>query len=296
MVDQADDLRKLVAFSPVRAQGEEVREPRLQKARVLSITSGKGGVGKTSIAINLAYALRQYHKKTLIIDADLGLANVNILLGLTAEWTLKDVIEQKKSISEIILTSPDQVHVLPAPSGVEEMTHLSIQQKLYLKSQFDLLDQRFDFILIDTAAGISANVMAFNQMAQTVIVVISPDPTSFADAYAVIKLLSVKYKVRNFRIITNNVRNTAEGRDIFQKLEKICQRFLSMPIHYLGSLSTDPKFVSSSRNQQIALKHYPKATISKEMQRIAELICGMPYNAWTNKNISYLLTSILNLG
>ena len=295
MIDQASDLRRLITTaSPVTEKVKDKDRP-IKKARVFSITSGKGGVGKTSIAVNLAYALEQQNKKTLIIDADLGLANVNILLGITTKWTLQHVIQQEKTIPEIIVTSPEGLQILPAGSGIEKMTHLTVNQKLYLKSQLDILDEKFDFLLIDTAAGISSNVMTFNQMAQEVIVILSPDPTSFTDAYATIKVLAVNYGVQEFKIITNIAKNASEGKELFQKLEKICRRFLEVPIHHLGSLSADPKLIQSSRSQKIVMKQYPKAVISKEIKKIAESICGIPYNPWSNKNINFLLNTILNL-
>lgn len=295
MIDQASDLRRLITTaSPVTEKVKDKDRP-IKKARIFSITSGKGGVGKTSIAVNLAYALEQQNKKTLIIDADLGLANVNILLGITTKWTLQHVIQQEKTIPEVIVTSPEGLQILPAGSGIEEMTHLTVNQKLYLKSQLDMLDEKFDFLLIDTAAGISSNVMTFNQMAQEVIVILSPDPTSFTDAYATIKVLAVNYGVQEFKIITNIAKNASEGKELFQKLEKICRRFLEVPIHHLGSLSADPKLIQSSRSQKIVAKQYPKAVISKEIKGIAESICGIPYNPWSNKNINFLLNTILNL-
>ncbi|MEW6379304.1 MAG: MinD/ParA family protein [bacterium] len=295
MFDQADNLRKMVAVTA--AIPDESAAPLLiQKARIFSITSGKGGVGKTNIAVNLAFALRQFNKKVLIIDADLGLANVNILLGISSQWTLQHVIRQEKSIFEVIAESPDGVSILPAASGIEEMTHLSASQKLYLKSQLDLLDQHYDFILIDTAAGISSNVMAFNQMAQEVIVILSPDPTSLADAYATIKVLAIRYGVTGFHVITNHAYNALHGKDLFQKLEKICQRFLKVPIRHLGTLSADPRLVQASRNQQIVVKQYPRARISQEIRKVAESVGGIPYDPWSNKSINFFLSNVLNLG
>jgi len=295
MFDQADNLRQIVAEAA--AQPDKTDSLRLiRRARIFSITSGKGGVGKTNIAVNLAYALRQFNKRVLIVDADLGLANVNILLGISSQWTLQHVIRQEKSIFEVIAESPDGLSILPAPSGIEEMTHLSAAQKLALKSQLDLLDQHYDFILIDTAAGISSNVMAFNQMAQEVIVILSPDPTSLADAYATIKVLATRYGVSGFHVIANHTHNALHGRELFQKLEKICQRFLKVPIRHLGTLSADPKLTQASRNQQIVVKQYPKAKISQEILRIAESVGGIPYDPWSNRSIYFFLSNVLNLG
>ncbi|MEW5800602.1 MAG: MinD/ParA family protein [bacterium] len=296
MIDQADDLRKLMPIDVPLTDETPSELTAIQRARVFSITSGKGGVGKTNIAVNLAYALKQFGKRVLIIDADLGLANVNILLGTASAWTLQHVVRQEKSIDEVVLTSPDGLQILPASSGVEEMTHLTVTQKLYLKSQFDLLDQQFDFILIDTAAGISSNVMSFNQMAQEVIVILSPDPTSLADAYAIIKVLATKYGVTEFHVLVNQTHNASHGKSLFQKLEKICQRFLKIPVRHLGTLSTDLNLIQASRNQQIVLKHYPKAKISQEIQKVAESIGGIPYDPWSNKSINFLLNNVLNLG
>jgi flagellar biosynthesis protein FlhG len=166
---------------------------RRSNTRIIAITSGKGGVGKTSIVANLGYAFGQLGKKVLILDADLGLGNLDILLGLAPKYNLSHVITGEKNITEITLEGPGNIKILPASSGIQELTLLTTKQRDHILAELDLLIEPVDILLIDTAAGISSNVMHFNAAAQEIIVVVAPEPTSITDAYALMKVLSLNY-------------------------------------------------------------------------------------------------------
>jgi flagellar biosynthesis protein FlhG len=169
------------------------------QARVIAITSGKGGVGKTNIVANMGYTLCKAGKRVLIFDADLGLGNMDVLLGLTPQYNLSHVIKGQKRLSEIIVNGPGQLKILPASSGIQELTKLTHSQKVDLFNELNLLLSDYDIVLIDTAAGISSNVLYFNASASEIMVVVTPEPTSITDAYALMKVLSVKYNEKHFR-------------------------------------------------------------------------------------------------
>ena len=211
--------------------GSSMKKPRRTRrsnARVIAITSGKGGVGKTSIVGNLGYALTKLGKKVLILDADLGLGNLDVLLGLAPKYNLSHVILGEKTIEDIIVEGPGKMRILPASSGIQELTHLNKDQKIQILTQLDLLIESVDILFIDTAAGISSNVMDFNATAQEVVVVVSPEPTSITDAYALMKVLSLKYSGKDCKLMVNMVSRPEEGREVFRQLQLVTDRFLDM--------------------------------------------------------------------
>ncbi len=246
-----------------------------ENTRVISITSGKGGVGKTNIATNLAYALVQSGKKVLVFDADLGLANIDILLGITPEYTIEHVIKGKKKLEEIIVHTPEGIHILPSSSGVEELTNLSLFQKKKLVDEFSLLNDIYDFLIIDTPAGISSNVIYFNLAATEIINVVEPDPTSFTDAYALMKVLSVRYGAHEFKIIVNCVDSEMQAKDIFHKMSLVCERFLNIKLQYLGHVFKDEKLIDAVRRQKPVMEIHPYSKASRCIQQICNTLCDI---------------------
>jgi len=200
MTDQAAGLRNLIRLNnhmPRRVvEKNDGDDP--SHIRVISITSGKGGVGKTSITANLAEAFQRLNKRVLILDADLGLANMDIMLGLNPKYTISHVLKGEKTLDEVIITAPGGFKLLPAASGIQELTNLDNGQRLFLLNELDSLHEQFDLILIDTGAGISSNVMYFNYAAMERIVVVTNEPTSLTDAYALIKVLIKEYHQKRF--------------------------------------------------------------------------------------------------
>ncbi len=244
-------------------------------ARVIAITSGKGGVGKTSIVGNLGYAFAKLGKKVLILDADLGLGNLDVLLGLAPKYNLSHVILGERTIDEILVEGPGKMNILPASSGIQELTNLNKDQKIQILTQLDLLIDSVDVLFIDTAAGISSNVMDFNATAQEVVVVVSPEPTSITDAYALMKVLSLKYSGKACKLIVNMVRRPEEGREVFRQLQIVTDRFLDITIEYLGYVLLDGKVTKGVRNQKIVSELYPDTPASKCFTDISRKISSM---------------------
>lgn len=246
-----------------------------KETRVIAITSGKGGVGKTNIVANLGLALSKLGKKVLILDADLGLGNLDVLLGLAPKYNLSHVISGEKSLEEIILKGPGKLEILPASSGIQELTQLSKQQKIQILTKLDLFIDSFDVLLIDTAAGISTNVLDFNATAQDILVVVSPEPTSLTDAYALMKVLSLKYSEKHCKLLVNQVGNDQEGRDIYRQLNIVTERFLDISVKYFGCVLFDEKVTKSVRRQQMVLELYPDSPASKSLGMLAKKIKNM---------------------
>ena len=237
--------------------------PAPSKMRVIAITSGKGGVGKTNVVANLGYALSQMGKRILILDADFGLGNLDILLGVTPRYNLSHVISGEKSISEIVVAGPGDMQILPAASGIEEVTHLSSHQRNRLLYELQLFTDTIDVLFIDTAAGISSNVLSFNTAAQEIMVVVSPEPTSITDAYALMKVMSVKYGTRNFRLLVNLAADSNEAYEVYRQLQLVANRFLDIIIDYLGYILLDKNVPRCVRRQKVVCDVLP-ATVASQ--------------------------------
>ena len=246
------------------------------KARVIAITSGKGGGGKTSIVANLGYAFAKMGKKVLILDADLGLGNLDVLLGLAPKYNLSHVIMGEKKIEEILVEGPGKMKILPASSGIQELTHLTREQKIQMFTQLDGLIDSVDILFIDTAAGISPNVMDFNATAQEIVVVVSPEPTSITDAYALMKVLSLKYSEKVCKLLVNMTTRPDEGREVFRQLHLVTDRFLDITSEYLGSILYDEKVTKGVKNQKIVSELYPDGQASRCYKDLARKIAHMP--------------------
>jgi len=245
-------------------------------ARVFSITSGKGGMGKTNIVANLAVSFSRLGKRVLVLDADLALGNIDVLFGVFPKFTLEDALYGGKDLSEVIIEGPCGVWILPTGSGTEAMAELSPEQKLSLMSQLEQLEQSFDIFLIDTAAGISSNVLYFNAAAQEIIVVASSEPTSLTDAYAVMKVLSKRYQEKRFRLLVNMVRSEEEAYAVFRKLTMVADRYLNISIDYVGYIPYDDYLKMAVSRQRAVVDLYPGAKSSQTFTRIAGQILQWP--------------------
>ena len=209
--------------------------------QIYSITSGKGGVGKTSLICNMAFAFAQQGRRVLLIDADLGLANVDIVMGLRPQATLADFFAGDVSLDEVLVEGPAGIFVLPAASGVQEMSRLSNEQVLSLMAALEELPQHFDVLLVDTGAGIGDNVLTFNAAARAVLVVATAEPTSMTDAYAVMKTLAQRHEVRRFQLIVNQVADRKEALRVYRHLTTVADQFMpEVAIDYLGFVVRDP--------------------------------------------------------
>lgn len=232
--------------------------------RVMSFTSGKGGVGKTQSVVNIGTALARAGRKVLILDADLGLANVDVLLGLRPEVTIADVLQGRANIEEILLDGPDGVSVIPAASGIEELSRLTNAQRQHLMHEIENIAYDFDYLLIDTGAGIGPEVMHFNCASQEIICIVNPEPTSLTDAYALIKVLSSTYGERSISILVNNVRAhersaEQEAHAAFQRLSRATSRFLQVELKYLGFIPSDGAVLDAIRQQRALMEMFPSS-------------------------------------
>jgi len=245
---------------------------RVSKTRVISVTSGKGGVGKTNIVANLGYAFARLGKKVLILDADLGLGNLDVLLGLAPKFNLSHVIMGQKSIGDIIVEGPGNMLILPASSGIQELTQLTQSQKVQILCELDQLINAVDILFIDTAAGISSNVMDFNVTAHEIIVVVSPEPTAITDAYALMKVLSLKYAEKRCKVIVNLAGTSQQGSEVFRQLNMVTERFLDMTIDYLGSVLFDANITRGVKQQKLVSELYPDTQASRCFADLAQKI------------------------
>lgn len=280
-MDQASVLREISKKGPV-PHGKLVTAPAMEKAghypaknrvRVVAVTSGKGGVGKTNISANLAYLLAKMKKKVLVLDADVGLANIDVILGLTPKYNLSHVLTGEKSLQDVIVQGPGGFTILPSASGIQEMSDLSKGHKLTLIDEIKTLRDQLDFMLIDTGAGIAGNVMYFNMAAQEIIVVTTPEPTAMTDAYAVIKVLNQRHAKEHFRILVNMVTSEEEAKEVYARLNQATNHFLNVSVEYLGHVMRDDHISDSVRKQKPFVSLFPHSPASKCLQVLAEKIC-----------------------
>ena len=274
-MDQAATLRRITGHKKATLDTMPKEKPVISKHKIciISITSGKGGVGKTSIAANLAYLLARMKKKTLIFDADCGLANIDLILGLTPKYNLYHVLTGEKTLKEIIINGPGGIKILPSSSGIQEMSNLSIEQKLALQDQLDALHARPDFMVIDTSAGISENVMYFNMVAKETIVVVTPEPTSMTDAYALIKILYQRHAKKRFRLLVNMVKTQNEAREVFLRMAQATNHFLNLAIEQLGYIVYDENLTLAVKKQKLLAELYPNSPSIKCLHEVAEQLC-----------------------
>ncbi len=291
--DQAETLRALNS-------GAEAARPTQTKnghtTRVFSITSGKGGVGKTACVVNLAVMLSRLGKRVLILDADLGLANIDVVLGLAPKYNLNHFFNNEQDLAGILIDGPHGIKILPAGSGIQNFTRLDSGQKMRLLDALDTMHNDFDVVLIDTEAGISENVTYFNTAAQDILVVTTPEPTAITDAYALMKLLSTRYHEKNFSLIVNFIRGEHEALDVFRKLTMVANRYLDISIDYFGSIPMDRQMTESIRQQQPIVDLCPSSRISSAFETLARAIAKEPKHLEPKGSIQFFWKKLLDFG
>jgi flagellar biosynthesis protein FlhG len=261
--------------------------------RVISVTSGKGGVGKSNVVANLAMAMTRLGKKVLIIDADLGLGNINVLLGLKTAYTLNDLFSGEKGLAEIIVEGPGGIKVIPAGSGTQKYTRLSREERLRLLNELDDLEEDFDTFIIDTESGISDNVIYFTSAAQEIVVVVSPEPTSITDCYALIKLLSTTNGEHHFKVLINMAKDSDEALKTYNRLASVVERFLEISLDYLGCVVRDDLLIDSVKRQKAVYELYPNSASSRCFSALARRICQTPSKMRLKGNIQFMFRKFL---
>ncbi|GAB4387955.1 MAG: MinD/ParA family protein [Thermodesulfovibrionales bacterium] len=242
---------------------------RVKPVRTIAVTSGKGGVGKTNVTANLAIALRRLGKEVLVFDADLGLSNIDVLLNLAPKYNIQHVINGEKALKDVVVEGPQGIKILPASSGVQELTELDEMQRLRLLQEFEAFAGETDVLLIDTGAGISANVAFFCLASQEIVVVTSPEPIALTDAYALIKVLFTRYQEKDFKVLVNSAKDADEAFEVFRKLSVAAERFLNISLDYLGFVPLDDSIRKAVRKQRAFADIYPGCEASLSLGEIA---------------------------
>ena len=265
-MDQAERLRNIIKMD---GRPKHV-------ARVITVTSGKGGVGKTSLSVNLALELRKIGKRVVILDADFGLANIEVMLGIRPKYNLADVIFHNKKMKEIITEGPNGIGFISAGSGIKELANLTRDQVFYLTRTLNDLDQIADVIIIDTGAGIADSVLEFVAASSEVLLVATPEPTSITDAYALLKTLNQKAEfVKNntrIKMIANRVKNYKEGEAIYNKMKVVIDKFLNIKVEYLGAIPDDVNVSKAVIQQKPLTLAYPSTIASTSIQELARAL------------------------
>jgi flagellar biosynthesis protein FlhG len=241
-------------------------------ARVITITSGKGGVGKSNFTINLGLALRKLGFGVTILDADLGLANIDVIIGLIPKYSLAHVVRREKTIEEVMVEGPQGIKIISGGSGLRELVNLTEEQLNHLIENLKMIGKDTDFILVDTGAGISNAVLSFVNATDEVILVTTPEPTAITDAYAMIKNIVAEDKTKRIRLLINRVENNQEGLDIYNKLNTAAQRFLNISVEQLGYLYDDIAVSKSVKAQRPFILNYPNSLVSQGVDSIASRI------------------------
>ncbi|RBW47765.1 MinD/ParA family protein [Psychromonas sp. B3M02] len=277
MADQASGLRRMTNH----------------QVKVIAVTGGKGGVGKTNVTLNMAVSLAKMGKRVMILDADLGLANVDVLLGIRVIKNLSHVLSGECSLDEVIVHGPEGVMIIPATSGTQSMVELTDVEHAGLIQAFSSLQTPIDILLIDTAAGISNMVVSFAQAAQDVLMVVCDEPTSITDAYALIKILSKQNGVYRFKIVANMVRSLREGQDLFTKLTRVTDRFLDASLELVACIPFDGNVRQAVRKQKTVVDAFPKTPASLAFKALANRASDWPIPHQPGGHLEFFIEKLL---
>jgi flagellar biosynthesis protein FlhG len=278
LTDQAAGLRRMVNPEPVR---------------VIAVTGGKGGVGKTNISVNLAVAMAEEGRRVMLLDADLGLANIDVVLGMHPEYDLSHVLSGERSLEEVVLDGPGGIKVVPGASGVQQMAELSEAEHAGLIRAFSDIGSDLDVLIIDTAAGISDTVVSFSRAAQELIVVVCDEPASITDAYAMIKLLNREYGVDRFRILSNMTRSAQEGRDLYNKMCRVTDRYLDVMLSYMGSVPYDEYLKKAIKSQKTVVQAYPRSKVAQTFKNLAKKADNWPVPEGASGHLQFFVERLI---
>jgi len=286
-MDQADELRKKV----------ELLKEQVSSSRVIAVTSGKGGVGKTSISVNLALQLQEQGKKVVILDADFGLANVEVMLGIRPQYNLADLIFKNKSIEEIITEGPMGIGFISGGSGVQDLVNLDKEKLKKLIAKLVKLDSLYDIVIIDTGAGISDSVIEFVLSSPEVLLVVTPEPTSITDAYSLLKAVNRKKEFdreqKSIKVITNRVENMEEGKEIYDKISIVVTKFLNIQLEYLGYIPQDKKVANAVIEQKPIYISAPNSEPAIRIKSICNKLLDVTFEETKKTGIAKVLLNFI---
>ena len=274
-------------------QANGLRRMNKQMVKVISVTGGKGGVGKTNVTLNLAMSLAQLGKRVLVLDADLGLANCDVMLGLRVEKNLSHVLSGEAELDDIIIDGPFGIKIIPATSGSQNMTELAPAEHAGLIRAFSELKTPVDVLLVDTAAGISDMVLSFSRASQDVMVVVCDEPSSITDAYALMKILSRDHGVEKFKIVANMVRSLKEGQELFAKLTRVTDRFLDVSLELVATIPYDENVRKAARKQKAFVDAFPKTAASMAIKSLALKAIKWPLPETASGHLEFFLEQLV---
>ncbi|MCM3699124.1 MinD/ParA family protein [Paenibacillus macerans] len=272
MNDQAQSLRQLVSSRDDSAESV----PRKGSARIITVSSGKGGVGKSNFTLNFALALKSFGRKVLLFDADIGMANIDVLMGVRPRYSLYHLLKGEKNISEIIELGTHSLPFIAGGSGLADLFALSEADLNYFTSQIESVSEEMDYIIFDTGAGLSKETLKFITAADECLVVTTPEPTSITDAYALIKVVHGLDEQVPFRLVINRVTGEREARQVADKISLVAHRFLGMDIPTLGYLSDDARVVQAVKKQEPFSIAFPGSAAARDIERLAVAYMNVP--------------------
>ncbi|MGD8558347.1 MAG: MinD/ParA family protein [Gammaproteobacteria bacterium] len=261
--------------------------------RVIAVTSGKGGVGKTSVSVNLGVSLAAMGKDVMLMDADLGLANVDVMMGLHPRFNLSHVISGERPLDDVLVDGPEGLKLVPAASGLHSMAQLGPAEHAGVIRAFSELNFPLDVLLIDTAAGITDNVIAYTKAAQEVIVVICDEPASITDAYALIKLLSNEYGLHRFRVVTNMVSSIQTGKELYRKILQVTDRYLDVALDFMGVIPNDEYLRKAIQRQKSVVDAFPRCKSSLAFKKLAQKADSWPMPASAGGRLEFFVERLI---
>ena len=276
--DQAAGLRQMVSPRSIRA---------------IAVTGGKGGVGKTNVSVNLAVSLADQGSQVMLLDADLGLANIDVVLGLHPEFDLSHVFSGERTLDEVVVEGPSGIRVVPGASGLKKLAELSSAEHTGLIRAFADIGNDVDTFIIDTAAGISDTVVSFSRAAHEIVVVVCDEPASITDAYAIIKLLNRDYGHHRFRILANMVRSAQEGRELYNKMCRVTDRYLDVTVGYMGAIPYDDYLRRAVRSQRTVVQAFPRSRSAQAFKNLAKKVQAWPSPGGANGQVQFFVERLI---
>ncbi|MGD8956205.1 MAG: MinD/ParA family protein [Chromatiaceae bacterium] len=277
-LDQASGLREMIDPRPIRA---------------IAVTGGKGGVGKTNVSVNLGVAAAEMGQKVLLLDADLGLANIDVVLGLHPQYDLSHVMRGERALEEVLIEGPSGLKVIPGASGVQALAELSPAEHTGLIRAFSEVACDTDLLIVDTAAGISDTVLSFSRAAHEIVVVVCDEPASITDAYAIIKLLNRDHGHQRFRILANMVRSAQEGRELYNKMCRVTDRYLDVTLGFMGAVPFDDSLRKAVRTQRPVVQAFPRSRVAQVFRNLAKKIETWPQPSGANGQVQFFVERLI---
>ena len=277
-VDQASGLRRMVSPRPVRA---------------IAVTGGKGGVGKTNVSVNLGVAMSELGHRVMLLDADLGLANVDVVLGLHPRYDISHVLSGERTLEEVAVEGPSGLKVIPGASGIQALAEMGAREHAGLIRAFADMAADMDTLIVDTAAGISDTVLSFARASHEIVVVVCDEPASITDAYAIIKLLNRDYGHHRFRILANMVRSAQEGRDLYNKICKVTDRYLDVMLSFMGALPYDDNLRKAVRTQKPVVKAFPRSRAAQGFRSLARKVDAWPQPTGASGQVQFFVERLI---